>query len=194
MVLVRLLSNDRTRIDRWFEYWPVKHAFGAFPGQAVPPGHTLRPCGNILLDDHGANLAPAGCSDPIHGHALIDEPVVAADNVIIDDGGAVVNLFYASGRDPVQMRTGVVHMSKLDVGEKVRPEMEIEVDSHADVIEAPAVPDFKARAGWQRRPAAMAIRITPGNPGRAPNQVREPDPPVAIMMMPPAIVKSPPAP
>src|SRR6185295_4036860 len=55
--------------------------------------------------------------------------------------------------------------------------------------------DGKRHAAWrQRTPTDIAAAVTPGNPGRAPFEAGNPDPPMRRMMMPIAIMITGPCP
>src|SRR5881396_3775444 len=92
------------------------------------------------------------------------------------------------------MRLRIVQMSDLDEGEVIQRQAEVEVDSHGDIVEAEPLSDDEVSSERQRGPATMGVRVTPADPGRGPDPVREPDPPTGRMQVPAAIMKWRPAP
>src|SRR5437867_13338274 len=102
MTFIHLLSDDRTWFRRWFEFWTIDHRSGADSFDAVGLAGATR-VGRQFADGYGTNLLMAGGGHAVHSNALIDDGVIAPDDIVVDHGRLVIDGADPRGRQGMEM-------------------------------------------------------------------------------------------
>ncbi len=141
-----------------------------------------------------ADLLRSSPGEAVPADALVDDGVVVADDVVVDYGGLVVNLLRMSS---VQAASVLVPAAEVAaVHEGVVAVAEPEAESGADPGSVPGDADAGSESGTggERSPPAVRAGVAECYPGRSPDRVGNPEPPVMGMEAPAAVVEGRPAP
>jgi hypothetical protein len=146
-----------------------------------------------IADMHPVDIRVRGRSDAIHRNSCVDERSIPAQDPF-GHGGPVEKPPHFVIRH--QMTAQVAAGEEIETNKREvihgQTEAEIETDMASEVGESD--PGEEAGCGRQRRPAAVAVGISPTHPCRTPDGIRRPAPTPATMMEPAAVMKRRPSP
>src|SRR6266571_7141841 len=146
-----------------------------------------------LMNRDLANMGMRCRGNAFHRNAPINDSVIITDN-FRDRHSTVVEPCHVVAMHRVARQVEIAKIPRRNKGEATRSDREIEAESNrvTPASKSQTWPETGRR--WQRRPATIIIRISPGYPGRPPNTVRLPAPTQMRVTEPAAIVEWRPAP
>ena len=140
-----------------------------------------------LLFRHGGNV--------MHRDAGIDDSsVVLIEIKSVNVFSACINMLRFLGGNAVAPRIPVAEIPRPHKREGANAQIELETNGHRAAVVNQSDARPVDRVGWQWRPPAVIVVVTPADPGWRPNRVRPPAPAVVRDAKPAAIVERCPAP
>jgi len=143
---------------------------------------------------HLADVRAGDGRDALGRYAIVDNGVVVAHDVVVDDGGVLVHHSRLVSRNAVTVRPAVAEPVVTHEGEVVPPEAETEADSHTPAVPGQTESGGPATGGRQRSPATIGIRVAPRHPRRRPVVSGNPHPANTVVPVPAAVVERRPTP
>ena len=191
VTFINFLRDHGYRFGWGLELRPIHHQLTFLRWTPIQgPCRVIRCVAEMNRADRGMS----GSGDAVDLNALIDDRFVIIDDVVVDDGGVVVNLGDLRAWQAAMGKIVVVEIVQRDERIMVRVQTEIEIHSNADTIKAPAETGYKLCVRWQRGPTAIVALTTPHDPCGSPDSLRYPNPSTTLVEVPAAIVERRPAP
>jgi hypothetical protein len=147
MALIDFLGGDRNGFGRCPQLLTIKHGHRTSGLDPFGLNRPARRCRRVL-NPHLANLTSTRGRHALNADALIDDGIVAAHDIIVDDRGLVVDFPHPPLGHSVQVGMAFVQTSDLDEVEKVRSQTEIETHPDTDIVEPEPVSGDKVCAAW----------------------------------------------
>ena len=149
--------------------------------------------GNVSEGDF-SDFGKVVSGNSVAADAFVDNRVVVADDVVVHYGGVVEDLLGFSMVDAAAMMVVMSEVFSRDKSVMAVAQSEVEADTYTRAVIGKTGGCGVMRAGRQGRPAAVVVRIAKGDPRGRPDSSRNPNPTVAAVQTPPAVVKRRPTP